>query len=124
MLQKISYFNLMFAIVYVLVYFRDSSLNFTLGIVMIVLLNWLALRSNQLNNYKWSIWHYLSALWSLYYIGFLLYGVVNVLCSSIEYQFASKDTIIFLLLSFILSSFVILQAIMYFLSNLKAIRTS
>lgn len=124
MLQKISYFNLMFAIAYILIYFRENTLNFTMGILMIVIFNWMALRSNQISNYKWAIWHYLSGLWSLYYTAFLLYGTFNVLRSSIEYQFASKDTIIFLLLSFILSSFVILQAIMYFLSNLKAIRTS
>lgn len=119
MLQKISYFNLMFAIAYILIYFRENSLNFTMGILMIVIFNWLALRSDQINNYKWSIWHYLSGLWSLYYIVFLLYGSINILCLSIEYQFASTDTITFLVLSVTLSILVLCQALIYFLVNFK-----
>lgn len=123
MLQKISYFNLMFAIIYVLVYFRDTSINFTMGIVMIVVFNWLALRSYQIDNYKWSLWHYVAGLWSLYYIGFLLYGTVNVLKTVLEYQFASRDTLTFLILSAILSINVIVQSITYFLKNLQKTNT-
>ncbi len=122
MLQKISYFNLMFAIAYVLIFFRENTLNFTFGILMIVIFNWLALRSYQISNYKWSFWHYITGLWSTYYILFLLYGAVNVLQSSIAYQFASNDTITFIVSSFILSIFVLLQAIIYFLANLRQIR--
>ena len=121
MLQKISSFNIMFAIAYLLIYFRENTLNFTMGILMIVIFNWLALRSRQINNYKWSIWHYLSGLWSLYYILFLLYGAINVLRLSIEYQFASTDTILFLILSFILSILIICQVLIYFLINLKRV---
>ncbi len=124
MLQKISYFNLMLSIAYILIFFRDNTVNFTMGILMIVIFNWLALRSYQINDYKWSFWHYLAGLWSIYYILFLLYGTVNVLISSIEYQFASNDTITFIVLSFMLSIFVLFQALIYFLSNLKDIRNN
>ena len=120
MLQKTSYFNLMFAIAYILIYFRENTLNFTMGILMVVIFNWLALRSYQINNYKWSLWHYITGMWTLYYIVFLLYGVVNVLSSAIQYQFASNDTITFIILSFVLSIVVLLQLLIYFLSNLKA----
>lgn len=123
MLQKLSYFNLMFAIAYVLIFFRESNLNFTMGVLMIVIFNWLALRSHQRDNYRWSLWHYLTGLWTMYYIAFLLYGAFNVLGLAIEYQFASKDTITFLVLTFILSASVLFQASVYFLSNLKAVRT-
>ena len=121
MLQKLSYFNLMFAIAYILIFFRENNLNFTMGILMIVIFNWLALRSNQINNYRWSIWHYVTGLWSMYYVAFLLYGAFNVFGLAIEYQFASNDTITFLVLSFTLSALVLSQAFIYFLSNLKEI---
>ena len=88
-------------------------------ILMIVVINWLALRSYQIDNYKWSIGYYLPALWSIYYIGFLLYGTLNVLYTAIEYQFASNDTIIFLVLSTTLSITVLSQLLMYFLKNIQ-----
>ena len=90
-----------------------------MGIVMIVVFNWLALRSYQIDDYKWSLWHYLSGLWSLYYVGFLLYGTVNVLLTVLEYQFASNDTLTFLILSAVLSITVVIQSITYFLKNLQ-----
>lgn len=93
-----------------------------MGILMIVILNWLALRSHQLDNYKWSAVHYVTGGWSIYYIVLLLYGAFNVLLSSIEFQFASLDTLIFLFMSFTLSIFVLWQAVIYFLINLKELR--
>jgi uncharacterized membrane protein YdcZ (DUF606 family) len=121
MLQKISYFNLIFAIIYVVVFFRDSSISFTMGIVMIVVFNWLALRSYQIDNYKWSLWHYIAGLWSLYYVGVLFYGTINVFQTVIDYQFASSDTLKFLILSTILSMSVVTQTALYFLKNLKEV---
>lgn len=121
MLQKISYFNLIFAIIYVVVFFRDSSISFTMGIVMIVVFNWLALRSYQIDAYKWSLWHYIAGLWSLYYVGVLFYGTINVFQTVIDYQFASSDTLKFLILSTILSMSVVTQTALYFLKNLKEV---
>lgn len=86
---------------------------------MIVVFNWLALRSYQVDDYKWSLWHYVAGLWSLYYIGVLLYGTLNVLQTVLEYRFASRDTLTFLILSTVLSIAVVFQSIFYFLKNLK-----
>ncbi len=122
MLQRISYFNLMYAITYALIYFREFTLNFTMGILMIVIFNWLALRSNQIDNYKWSVWHYMICCWNLYYIGFLLYGTYNVLHTSIEYQFVSNDVVIFIVLSFALSCGVLFQILKYFLINISELK--
>ncbi len=122
MLQRISYFNLMYAIAYALIYFREFTLNFTMGILMIVIFNWLALRSYQIENYKWSVWHYIIGACSLYYIGFLLYGTYHVIHTSIEYQFVSNDTIMFIVLCFTLSCCVLIQFLKYFLMNLGEIR--
>lgn len=117
MLQKISYFNLMYAATYSIIYFRDNTINSTVGILMIILINWLALKSNQIENYRWTYLHYVSGLWSLYYIGFLLYGNFNIIFNIIEYHFASFDTMLFIVLSLILSLFVLIQLVLYFLKN-------
>jgi hypothetical protein len=122
MLQKISYFNLMFAIVYVLVYLKSGTLNSTTGIFMIIVFNWLGLRSFQLNDYSWKIWHYLTGLWSLYYVGFVLYGVINILVSSFEYNFISNDTRTFLVLSFVFVIAVMVHFVVYFLKNLRSLK--
>lgn len=121
MLQRISYFNLIYATAYALIYFRDNTINSSLGILMIMLLNWLALRSTQRENYKWSIWHYLSGLWTLYYIGFLMYGSLNIFLSAIEYHFASDDTITYLALTSILCVTTLLQIFNYGLKLTKSI---
>jgi len=123
MLQKISYFNLMFAIVYVLVYLKNGTLNSTVGIFMIIVFNWLGLRSFQLDDYSWKIWHYLTGLWSLYYAGFVLYGVINILISSFEYNFISNDARIFLVLSFVFVIAVIVHFVVYFLKNLWSLKS-
>ena len=119
MFQKLSYFNLMFAIVYVLVYLKSGTLNSTTGIFTVIVFSWLGLRSYQVENYKWNIWHYLSGLWSLYYAGFVMYGVINVLISAFEYDFASYDTQIFLVLSFVFSTAVMVHFVIHFWKNLK-----
>lgn len=120
MFQKLSYFNLILIIIYLLVYLKDGTLNSATGILMIIIFNWLGLRSYHLDHYKWKFWHYLTGLWSIYYAGFVIYGAVNILNSSIEYAFMSNDTRTFLGLSFVCCFAVILHFVVYFLKNLKA----
>ncbi|MFD0940150.1 hypothetical protein [Pedobacter boryungensis] len=118
MFQKLSYFNLVFSLIYVLIYLKDGTLNSTLGILAFIVFSWLGLRSYQLDNYKWNLWQYLAGLWSLYYAGFLIYGSVNILISSFEYDFVSNDTILFLTLTFVLTIAVVLHFVIYFRKNL------
>lgn len=119
MLQRLSYFNLFLAIIYMVVYLRSGSLTSTSGILAIVVLNWLALRSFQLGNYQWKIWFYPFALWSLYYAGLLVYGLVNVIVPAIEYSFMSSDNQLYVALTAALVLGVLWHAVAYFLKNLK-----
>jgi hypothetical protein len=119
MFQKLSYFNLIAAIIYVLVYLKDGTLNSTAGILMIIIFNWLGLRSYQLENYKWNIWNYLTGFWSLYYAVYVLYGAINILSSSFEYNFISNDTETFLVLSFVFFIAVIMQFISYLVKSIN-----
>lgn len=119
MFQKRSYFNIIFALIYVMIYLKDGTLNSTAGIFMVIVFNWLALRSYQLDDYRWKIWHYLTGCWSFYYTGYIMYGVINIILSSLEYDFVSNDTLTFLSLSIIFCSVVIFQGINYFYKSLK-----
>ena len=45
MLQKLSYLNLIFAIVYLLTYLKSGTFNSTAGIFVVIVFNWLYLRA-------------------------------------------------------------------------------
>ena len=119
MFQRLSYFNLILAVIYLLIFLKDGTLNSTTGILMIIIFNWLGIRSYQLENYKWKAWHYLTGLWSLYYACFVLYGAVNVVFTAIEYEYLSSDTRNFLGLSFAFCLAVILQFVSYLAKYFK-----
>lgn len=123
MLQKLSYFNLCMAIVYMVIYLKSGTLNSTAGIFAIVVFNWLALRSYQQDDYKWKVWHYLFAIWSIYYAGFMTYGLINVVIPAFTYDFVSNDTLTFIALTTILVVGLLWQAVLYYFKNLKTQRT-
>lgn len=121
-LQKLSSLNIFLAILYVLVYLKSGTFNSTAGIFMIIVFNWLGLRSFQLENHRWGIWHYLVGGWVLYFIGTLLYGAVNILCESIEFGFFSNDTVWYLVINFIFCGSILTQITSYGYKNYLEIK--
>ncbi len=119
MIQKISFFNIVFAIIYMLVYLKSGTFNSTMGIFMIIVFNWLGLRSFQLDEYRWRIWHYFIALWTVYFIGTLVYGWINMLSLSIAYNFISNDTLTYLIINFVFCTSVTIHLILYAYKNYK-----
>jgi hypothetical protein len=117
MLQKLSYFNLIFAIAYLLIYLKSGTFNSSAGIFFIIILNWLCLRSYQLDQYRWSLWHYLVALWCLYFVGTLVYGAIHILISAVEVDFISNDTLTFLAMSLGFSIAIFVHIILYWVKN-------
>lgn len=116
-MQKISLVNIILAIIYVLVYLKSGTFNSTAGIFMIIIFNWLALKSFYQDDYRWRIWHYLIGAWTVYFIGTLMYGVIHILSSSITYTFMSTDTVIYLTVNFIFCALVMIQMIRYSYRN-------
>lgn len=106
------------AIVYVLFYFKTINLN-SVGIFIIIIFNWLALRACQHENYKWGIWHYLAAFWSLYFIVFTAYGIYNIIASSIEYGFVSNDVNTYLFFGSFFTSAILSQLILFWLKAIN-----
>ena len=112
-IQKLSSLNIILAIIYVLVYLRSGTFNSTAGILMIIVFNWLGLRSFELDAYKWGIWHYLTGVWSLYFIGTLIYGAINILSAAIEFDFISNDTLWYLVVNFVFCLLVLTHVTSY-----------
>ena len=114
MIQKLSSLNIILAIIYVLVYLKSGTFNSTAGIFVIIVFNWLGLRSFQLDSYKWGIWHYLTGVWTLYFIGTLVYGSVTFIRAAMEFDFITNDTLTNLILTFIFSLSVVVHFCAYF----------
>ncbi len=119
MLQKLSSLNIVLAILYVLIYLKSGTFNSTAGIFMIIVFNWLALRSYQLDDYKWKVLHYLTGLWTLYFIATLIYGAVNILGASIEFDFITNDTLTYLVVNFVFCAFIVTHFTMFIYKNYK-----
>ncbi|TCC93581.1 hypothetical protein EZ428_02075 [Pedobacter frigiditerrae] len=122
MLQKLSYFNLILAVVYLLVYLKSGTFNSTAGIFVIIVFSWLCLRSYQLDNYIWKVWHYLTGAWGLYFIGTIIYGIFNIVGPAIEYNFMSNDTLTYLIIGVVFCVSVLTHIIIYFLKNYKELK--
>ncbi len=116
-LQKISYLNIILAILYVLVYLKSGTFNSTVGILMIIVFNWLGLRSFQLESYRWGIWHYLVGGWVLYFIGTLLYGAIHIIGSAFEFNFIGNDTVWYLIINFVFCGSILTQITSYGYKN-------
>lgn len=123
-IQKLSSLNIVLAIVYVLVFLKSGTFNSTAGIFMIIVFNWLGLRSFQLDDYRWRIWHYLTGIWSLYYIGILVYGEVNILSAAIEFDFISNDTLMYLIINFLFCVSVGVHLVLYMYKNYQQLKYS
>lgn len=124
MIQKLSSLNIIFAIVYVLLFLKNGTFNSTAGIFMIVVFNWLGLRAFQIDNYRWKVWDYLTGIWSLYFIGTLVYGEINILSASIEYNFISNDILMYLVINFLFCVSVSIHLILYAYKNYKQLKHS
>lgn len=119
MLQKLSYINLLMAMIYLIVYLRSGTFNSTSGILAVVIFNWLYLRSYQLENYSWKIWHYISGLWSLYFMAIIGYGTLNIILVSIETEYVSPDILTNSIISILFMILVLTHLIGYWIKKLK-----
>lgn len=121
-IQRLSSLNIIFAIIYVLLFLKSGTFSSTAGILVIIVFNWLGLRSFQLDDYKWGIWHYLTGGWIMYFVWTLMYGSVNILSASIEFDFITNDTLTNLISTFVLCVLAVVHFCLYFWKNYRAKR--
>lgn len=95
-------------------YLRTGTLNTTAGILFIILFNWLSLVGFEKGNYRWKIWHYFTGAWSLYFAGFLGYGLFGIINASVEFNFITSENLTYVISTILFCAMVILHTIWYF----------
>lgn len=122
MMQKLSTVNIVLAVLYVLVYLKSGTFSSTAGILITIIFNWMGLRSFQLDDYRWRIWHYIAGSWTLYFVGTLIYGSVHILGATIEFNFISNDVLTNLIFTLLFCVLVIIHFIRYGYKNIKQLK--
>lgn len=87
MLKTLSYLNLIFAVAYFLEYLQNGNRLTIIGLLAVVVYNWLVLRNLEREELKWSLLQWILACMSLSFGLFIGYGAVNLLLDSIEYKY-------------------------------------
>lgn len=114
MLYRLSHFNILVALVFVVGFLRNGSPFAVASTLVLVLINWLALLSCHRNSYKWRFWHYLVALGTLGFVAKLLYGLYFVVAPVIEYRYLSMENFWYILSSLVLCASTIWQVVLYY----------
>lgn len=117
MLNRLSYLNLLAAPLYVVVYLRGGSPFAALSIVGFVIINWLALLSEQRDNYRWHIHHYVFGIFSLVYAIRLLYGAYQAIAPAIEYKYMSMDNFWYVFATIAFCATTIWQVLLFYSFN-------
>lgn len=121
MVQRLAYLNIGLSVAYALIYLKNGTFNSTSGVLVIVVFSWLGLRSYQLDQYKWNALTYLVGLWSLYFIGTVVYGLINVISSAFEFSYIANDTLWYVAVSVIFSVSLTTYLAVYWLKNYREI---
>ncbi|RZK39926.1 MAG: hypothetical protein EOO90_16810 [Pedobacter sp.] len=117
--KNLSSINIVFAVIYFLAYLRSGVFHSTAGISSIIVFNWLYLRSFEKDNYRWKVFHYISGLWMLYFAGSLIYGLLNILQSTITYGIMTNETLIFIIVNLAFCVLLLSHFVMYAVKNFK-----
>lgn len=87
MLKTLSYLNLIFAVAYFLEYLQNGNRLTILGLLGVVVYNWLVLRNLEREELKWSVLQWVLACSSLCFALFIGYGAVVLLLDAIDYKY-------------------------------------
>lgn len=89
MLRILSYFNIFMAIVYLLMFLLNGNLLVIFGVLMVIVFSTLVIKMIQSQG-RSNLIHYALGLGSLGFAGFLLFGLVHIIKSSIAYHYFSN----------------------------------
>ncbi|KIO76492.1 hypothetical protein TH53_14765 [Pedobacter lusitanus] len=109
MLGALSYLNLIFAVLYFLAYLLNGNRLVVLGLLIVIVFNWMALRNLEIRQRQWSAFQWLAALITILYAFYMGYGAVLLLLDAIRYQYYPAAAILLILSGLIFSFTIILQ---------------
>jgi len=93
MLKTISFFNLIFAVSYFLVYLQNANRLIVIGLLAVVVFNWMAIRSLETGQLKWTFLHSALALPDLLFSLFTGYSNILLLIDIIDNNYYAWNTI-------------------------------
>lgn len=93
MIRTLSYLNLIFAVLYFLEYLQNGNSFVISGLLATVIFNWLALRSLETEQFRWTVFQWLTALFTFSFALFTAYGAIVVLLDAMEYHYYPVATI-------------------------------
>lgn len=86
MLRSLSYFNIFCAVLYFLMFLMEGSYLVILGTLVVVLFNFMVIRTVQQEE-RFGIIHHLLGVCTLGFAGFLSYGLYHIVQSSYEHHY-------------------------------------
>jgi len=87
MIRTLSYLNLIFAVLYFLQYLQNGNSFVISGLLAAVVFNWMALRSVENGQFKWTAFHWIIAVLTLCFAVLTGYSAVIILLDAIEYNY-------------------------------------
>jgi hypothetical protein len=121
MLKTLSYFNLIFSVIYFLVYLQNGGFGPVSALLGVVVFSWMVLRGLENEQKKWPLLQWVSAVMSLIFAGLTGYGAVVLLLDAIEYQYYPLQVLLLIVSGFLFTATVLLQLIRAYCNNYSKI---
>lgn len=103
MLKSLSYFNLIFTIIYFLQYLQNGSSVTVAGIISVVLFNWLILRGLERGALKWTVFEWLTGIPAFVFALFTGFSAIFLWSDAIEYDFYPFSSILLIFFGLLFS---------------------
>ena len=101
MIRTLSYFNLLFAVLYFLGYLQNSGAFVISGLLAVIVFNWMALRSLENEQFQWTVFHWAAAILTLSFAAFTGYTATTLLLDVVEYRYYPAPAITLISCGFI-----------------------
>jgi len=103
MLKVFSYLNITLALLYFFLYLLNSNSVTITAILLVIIHNGVVLKSVK-ENRRFTFWHFVLAMLNLVFAGFLLTWLVNIIRSSLQYDYFANSWLYILISSLLILS--------------------
>jgi len=121
MLKTLSYFNLIFSVIYFLVYLQNGGFGPVSALLGVVVFSWMVLRGLENEQKKWPLLQWVSAVMSLIFAALTGYGAVVLLLDAIEYQYYPLQVLLLIVSGFLFTATVLVQLFRAYCNNYSKI---
>jgi hypothetical protein len=121
MLKTLSYFNLIFSVIYFLVYLQNGGFGPVSALVGVVVFSWMVLRGLENEQKKWPLLQWVSAVMSFIFAGLTGYGAVVLLLDAMEYHYYPLQVLLLIVSGFLFTATVLVQLFRAYCNNYSKI---